>query len=110
MLEAIHGKQIFNGFEQFQLDHMADEWEKATQKKKYELDTEMQFQDNEFNAKYLYFCKRFNEKNRLEGLLNGSLASADLNAIKDENGWHSLIHSLIHSLNHSFTHSQVEMV
>ena len=110
MLEAIHGTQIFNGFEQFQLDHMADEWEKATQKKKYELDTEMQFQDNEFNAKYLYFCKRFNEKNRLEGLLNGSLASADLNAIKDENGWHSLIHSLIHSLNHSFTHSQVEMV
>ena len=103
MLDTISGRQVFNDFEQKKFNLMADEWEKEKKKKKYELETEIQFQDNEFNAKYLYLCKRFNEKSRLEGLLNGPLASADLNAIKDEHGWHSLTHSLIHLLTYLLT-------
>ena len=103
MLDTISGRQVFNDFEQKKFNLMADEWEKEKKKKKYEVETEIQFQDNEFNAKYLYLCKRFNEKSRLEGLLNGPLASTDLNAIKDEHGWHSLTHSLTHLLTYLLT-------
>ncbi len=75
-----------NDMRKMQYHFMVSTWENEKYKKMCDRETEQSFNDDEYNEKFLYFCRRYNERSRLEGLLDGPLASADLHAIKDGEG------------------------
>jgi len=65
---------------------MKSNWENEKHKRTFEREAEQKFNEDEYDAKFLYFCQRYNERIRLQELLKGPLASTDLNSIKKSDG------------------------